>query len=383
MDKKILIKNLAKRINFSKININLIKKNSKKIFILYKKIKQIWDTLEINIDLIELDKSSTEYKKIYNLLNGCILNEYKTFNNFIKNAVNIIKFRYENITYYYNYINIKTYQSDIPLIRKMIKEIITLQKYFDCKHNVTVLWIPINTCRDYKDNLINSDKLKRANDKFKAFTASGLTFDFNKSRCTIVSRYEEVEKLLFHELVHNFYIDGSNYHNNLHHILDKYEKIKKNKSNNENFHYIYSIYESYTELMSSYLNIIFYNIINNPTINDKDIIIKIESQIIIELLYSYNTISNLIKLNNYNSWIEFKSNNYFFMGNICFYEYYLIKGLLYNHFKFNIVNTIKDFKNLYDEIITIIQKNINYELLIDVFNNHIEQKNFKYILINI
>jgi DNA-binding Xre family transcriptional regulator len=55
MDKKILIKNLAKRINFSKININLIKKNSKKIFILYKKIKQIWDTLEINIDLIELE----------------------------------------------------------------------------------------------------------------------------------------------------------------------------------------------------------------------------------------------------------------------------------------------------------------------------------------
>jgi len=69
-----------------------------------------------------------------------------------------------------------------------------------------------------------------------------------------------------------------------------------------NYDYPYSIYESYTELLSSYLSIIFRNILLD---SKKDLINRYKTEIIMEILYSYHTISNLIKLNNYRSYEDF------------------------------------------------------------------------------
>ena len=99
--------------------------------------------------------------------------------------------------------------------------------------------------------------------------------------------------------------------------------------NNKSYHYDHSIYESYTELMSSYLNIIFRII--EETIEENKLKNIFLARIIIEIIYSYNTISNIIKLNNFTDYDTFKKNKTF-CGDICFYEYYFLKALLYNKF---------------------------------------------------
>jgi hypothetical protein len=108
---------------------------------------------------------------------------------------------------------------------------------------------------------------------------------------------------------------------------------------------------------------------------------KLLSNIIIELIYSYNTIVNLVKLNKYITWEDFIKSESFY-GDICIYEYYYIKGLMYNNFKFKIYKKYEDFINLYNDIIKIIENSTNDKLLIDIFNNYIKQDNYKYMLLN-
>jgi hypothetical protein len=93
-----------------------------------------------------------------------------------------------------------------------------------------------------------------------------------------------------------------------------------------------------------------------------------------ELLYSYNTISNLIKLNDYNSFEEFEREKKF-KGNICVYEYYYLKGLLYNNYKLLLCFNKEDFLKNYEKVISI---NKDDFLLKDVFNNMVVHTNFKY-----
>ena len=92
-----------------------------------------------------------------------------------------------------------------------------MKKYFNDYTDTVIIWIPINKGRDFNENSINSYTLSNSRDKFEAFTASGLTFsgsiNNNNERYTIITRYEEIEKLLIHELAHNYGIDGSLSHN--------------------------------------------------------------------------------------------------------------------------------------------------------------------------
>lgn len=193
---------------------------------------------------------------------------------------------------------------------------------------------------------------------------------------TIVTRYEEVEKLLIHELIHNYNIDGSEYHNQLTKILNEYKNVKNNNiSKNKNYHYEFSIYESYTELLSTYFYLLFENIRTNKELNLNELIGKI----IIELIYSYNLISNLIDINGYTNYDDFR-NKLFFSGEICKYEYYYIKALMYNNFELEFGNCLNDFKCIYSNIINMIKKNQNIDdlLMEEIYNNHITHSNYKY-----
>ena len=97
---------------------------------------------------------------------------------------------------------------------------------------------------------------------YGAFIASGLTFQStnlfypttNTSKITLITRYEEIEKLLIHELIHNFNMDGCEYIDEMKNIILKYNTLKPSN----NFNYPYSIFESYTELSSTYLYLIFH-----------------------------------------------------------------------------------------------------------------------------
>ena len=201
-------------------------------------------------------------------------------------------------------------------------------------------------------------------------------------KITIVTRYEEVEKLLIHELIHNYNLDGSEYHKKLTNVLNKYMEIK----NNKNYHYEYSIYESYTELLSTYLYLLFVNIINtNTNTNTKILEEKLLGQIIIEIIYSYNLIANLIRMNGYKNYNEFIENKAF-MGDICVYEYYYIKALLYNNYILEIgiasKHGYKKFDNIYMQIINVIEENnIKDDILMQqIYINYKKINNFKYIL---
>ena len=178
---------------------------------------------------------------------------------------------------------------------------------------------------------------------------------------------------MIHELIHNFNLDGSGFHNHNHSLIADYKNIKNPRTAlpNDNYDYSYSIYESYTELLSSYISMIFRNINLD---NKQDLIKRFESEILLELIYSYNTIANLIKLNEYRSYDDFESEKKF-RGNICVYEYYYLKGLMYNNYKLLLCKTKEDFINNYSKIINI---NKNDPLLKDIFNNMVTHTNFKY-----
>jgi len=250
-----------------------------------------------------------------------------------------------------------------------------LKKLHNISHNILIIWIPIHINRDFNFDIINKSNLNISNNNFTAFVASGFTTSFTHNnipkKLSVITRFEEIHKLLIHELIHNFCLDGSCHHSEQSNNISTYNSIK----NPKNYNYEFSIYESYTELLSSYYQIIFFILFfksNNSNFNNKKFITNLISKFIIkELLYSYNLISNLIKLNNYSSISQFIQNPVF-IGDICFYEYYFIKALLYNNFTLS----NSDFISIYTEIINIPKSD---PLLPFIFNHKFKKiTNFKY-----
>ena len=342
------------------INSSLIKKNVKILELKYEQIKKIW----LSLNELQYIYKQVNKCEIDNIINTNTLLGFNYYKQFISDGnINIIKLQYKNIIFYYVNKN-NNFEKDKQIINRLFKETITLHIYsgVGCDHDVVVVWIPIDRCRNY--NYSDITKINKSTSNFEAFTASGLTYN-KKPRITVITRYEEIDKLLFHELIHNYYLDGSKYHREIKNVILTYEKSK----NDDNYNYEYSLYESYTELYASYLNIIFKILISS---DDKS---KIYPYILIELIYSYNVISNLILLNQYKSYEDFKKSKSF-KGDICFYEYYYLKALMYNNYIFkdceSLENTIENYKS-------IINMKTDDMLLEQMFPLCVKQSNFSYI----
>lgn len=365
-----IITKLVKSINLANINYPLIKSNSNKLYKIHSNLKPFWN--EKKHTSRQLDKDNDIYKKIYKLTSTSLIADYPYVQNELKKTNNIIKLSDSNINFYY--LNFGEYEQDINLINNLFNQSLCLAKYCRLygKSDIVIIWIPIKSNRDFSFDVINEENLRSSIDNFNGFTASGVTYGLNP-RITIVSRYEEIAKLLIHELIHNFNLDGSGFHNHNHSLIANYKNIKNPRTTLpiDNYDYSYSIYESYTELLSSYISMIFRNINLD---NKQDLINRFESEILLELIYSYNTIANLIKLNEYRSYDDFESEKKF-RGDICVYEYYYLKGLMYNNYKLKLSSSKEDFQNNYSKIINI---NKNDPLLKDIFNNMVPQTNFKY-----
>jgi hypothetical protein len=383
------LEDLTNQIDLTNININQIKSNVNKLSSIYMELKIIWDSINVNkIKYKIYTKTNCKYNKIKSLLVSSFLSTNPNVKKSIINLAFLHCLKYSNIKFYWlgNTGSIDTNTYDYILALEMMKIIISLARYR--YPNITdsikriIIWIPINKQRNFKYDQITQTNLKKSEDKFEAFVASGVTFGDNP-RITIVTRYEEVEKLLAHELIHNFHFDGSNYHDQLASVINEYKLVKNNNKNNpnsdlkKNYDYEYSIYESYTELLSTYFYLLFKNISDN--ISYKQIQTKLQGQIIVELLYSYNLISNLASLNGYKSYEDFK-NTLVFEGNICGFEYYFLKGLMYNNYELTIGMGLEDFKNIYQQIIKIVEKiKASDDILLNqIYQNKKNQKNFKY-----
>jgi hypothetical protein len=370
---------IVKKINLDFINFNIIHKNIDNLIKIHSLLKFIWDNLNsIIYILVNLNIGSKEYKEILNKLKNSMFSNYNKFNQSInKNPKYIKKISYSNIHFYYIYDSEEQYEKDKEYIIYLFKITLCLRLYKiqNDKIQRLIIWYPINIGRDFDYEEVNDDNLTKSTNNFEAFTASGVTYGDNP-RITIVTRYEEAMKLLIHELIHNYYIDGSCYHYELNDIITNYRNIKNKNPDKQNYDYEYSIYESYTELLSSYFTLLFINIDLSGNILKR----KLFLQIIIEILYSYNTIANLAKLNKYPDWNSFIE-NVFFKGDICIYEYYYLKGLMYNNFELKIGNSSNSFKKIYQKIINMINNftKKNDLLLKNIYEINIYQTNFKYM----
>jgi len=379
---KLCLKKLINEIDMKNINIKMIKSNVKYLIGIFKNMKKTWLSIEdydykSRIKLIE--QNTNEYGYIRAQVELSSLMEYEVFKMYINNNKNLLSIGYDNIELYYLYN--KEYKNDLDEIIKLLKITICINKLYFIKDNEKriIIWIPIPKQRDFNYNEINVKNLNKSYNNYGAFTVSGLTYINKNNHITIISRYEEIEKLLIHELIHNFKIDGSNYYHEFKDIIKKYDAIKnkKNRDNIINYNYKYSIYESYSELAGTYLVLLINNInVDNDKLED-----KLLSNIIIELLYSYNTIVNIAKLNKYENWNDFIKSEIFY-GNICIYEYYYLKGLLYNNFNFRICNKLYEFISLYNDIINVMDKSKYEKLLIDIYTKSIRQTNYKYMILN-
>jgi hypothetical protein len=366
------INNLINNLDFKNLNFNIINKNSKKIYEFKNKLFNIWNDHQIdNLNFELLDNKKNE--EIKNIFSNSILNKYSYINNLIKNNFKIYNFQLNKINFYYFDIN-NNINNDIKKIIFMFNITYTLNKYFNQNNsNILIIWLPVTKNRDFNYNIINNENLKNCEKNFEAFTCSGVTFNKNP-RITIITRYEEVEKLLIHEIIHNIGLDGSFYHNKFIDLINDFKLLK-----GDNFDYQYSIYESYTELLSTYFMILFNNININ---NKKEFINKVRNQIILELIYSYNVIINLIKINNLE--LNKNSSDIIYEGNICFYEYYYLKGLMYNNYILEFGNDEKSFFDIYTNIINMLKKiKINDDnLLVEINKKYFKNNNFKYTISN-
>jgi hypothetical protein len=378
---------LVNQIDLKKINYEIIDKNTEKLVEIYEHVSNLWDEFDsVNFDFESYEPIDKNFDEIINIISNSFLYDNQLIRKIIDKTKYVYLLSYSNIYFYWlgtKKLNKLEKNNDLNMAIKMLKISICLNKFKfnnNDETNRVIIWIPIEKERNFKHDKITSQYLKQTEDNFEAFVASGLTWGFNP-RYTIITRYEEVEKLLIHELIHNFFIDGSNYHNELNDVIRKYRIEKNNSPNknttNKNYDYEYSIYESYTELVSTYLYLVFNNIYNKQ--DKSKIKNKLFSQIIIELLYSYNLICNLIKLNQYNSYEEFMETNVF-EGNICKYEYYYIKALMYNNYFLTFGSELDDFKNIYLSIIKMIKqiKKNDDPVMKNIFNNHKKQLNYKY-----
>jgi len=366
-----IIQTLLDKIDTSLINLKIIRKNIKFLMNEYREIKKFYlHFSKLKLQIIDIPKDTDLYKKTLSIIKNSYLSSFHYINNQIKNIIAIKLIKYSNLSFYYIQLDNLSVDNDLSIFKNLFLQALTLiNNYNKTTQDIIVIWIPVRKDRDFNYSLINKENINSSVNNFNAFTASGVTFGYNP-RISILTRYEEINKLMYHELIHNFGIDGSTYHDELKKdgILERYIKIKTKNS----YNYEYSLYESYTELISSYINIIFITIKQNIT--DDSLKYILMTKIIIEILYSYNTICNIIKLNNFTDYESFKKNKSF-CGDICFYEYYFLKALLYNNLILEKPANKNDFLRYYSKIIKINDDN----LLKDVFNKSIKQNNFSYI----
>ncbi len=379
------LKEILKNIDIKNFNLEIIEKNIQLLISVFKKFKLIdsenfLDQKLKNVSWTTIDKNNSKHKTLSNYLNNYVsMVDSDVLTKKVSKSEIQVFFEFENIIFFYVCENESQLEKDLELIYRMIKITIILNKYVYPSDSTIrhVVWIPIDRCRDFEYDTINKSNLTKSNDEYKAFTVSGVTSGSNP-RLTLITRYEEVTKLLLHELVHNFYLDGSNYHSELKSVIEQFTKLKSNNSKKRkisNYNYEFSMYESYTELLGTYLYLLFENL----NVKESELVNKLIGQIGCEILYSYNTIANLAHLNGYKSYDEFIQSKVF-LGNICIFEYYFVKGLMYNNFELVLPKNSDEFINMYSEINTLINNADNDKLLKQIYNIVKPQSNYKYII---
>jgi hypothetical protein len=275
---------------------------------------------------------------------------------------------------------------NVSLLNRLL--FIALYFYERSKKNINIYWIPIDIKRVYKYNSIYD--INKSQESFSAFSTSGV----NMGNTSVVTRIEEVEKLLIHELIHNIKLDMRDK------ISDEIYKIytrSKNKINKDSLLFGYKsdsspilLIEIFTEWSCTLYYIMFYIFFFTQSLDlDLEIQIPISKQKFnkifdtlykIQKKYSYNTILKILHLNQYNSIASFNKTKIFY-GDYPFYEYYYLKfmAMYYLDYTENIL--------IYNNILKLLELNFpvspsaeKYFLKIKTKFMKKKIKNFKFIL---
>ena len=186
----------------------------------------------------------------------------------------------------------------------------------------------------------------------------------------VISRKEELPKLLVHELIHFLGLDGNFFNLHNHELLDSKEKftnyniisfcVQKNISS--------FVYESYTEFLSNILNCLFISL-EIPNGNFSVMIETLE----LERIYSIYQTAKLLYyfgFNNFNSFFvdcknKINSKNRKFFTDTLYLDYTIIRSIMF--FSFQEVLEIMEIKNNLLEIKN--EKNNFYHKLQIIVNN--------------
>lgn len=262
---------------------------------------------------------------------------------------------------------------NVSLLNRLI--FIALYFYERSKKRINIYWIPINIKRVYKYKSIYD--IKESQERFSAFSTSGV----NLGNTSVVTRIEEVEKLLIHELIHNIKLD----------MRDKipsqiYNKYTVDKSVFFNCSLDNSpilLIEIFTEWSCTMYYIMFYIFfliqsldfqIEIPISKDKfnalfDILYQTQKK------YSYKTILKILHLNQYNSIKSFNKTKIFY-GDYPFYEYYYLKFMAMYHLDYT------ENIHIYNDILKLLQLNLPVSRNAEKYFGKIKKKLMKKKMIN-
>lgn len=243
----------------------------------------------------------------------------------------LLKFENKYVLFYVLYKKEHNNKKLIQTCKELLQICTFFYFYAKCKEKINLIWIPIPIKKDYQNDIDKSAE------NFQAFSVSGITFSHFTSEnklCSIITRKEEIHRLCIHELLHQTKLDFSNCTNI--DIKNQYRKLK----NACNYHYHHSLIESFTELSSTYYNIMFQlYFVYKKSLNEKIFQQKFIFCINIEILYSTIVVLSIIKINNYINLKDFNEKKCFY-GDISIYEYYYIKWLLLFLFDYTNQNNI-------------------------------------------
>jgi hypothetical protein len=262
----------------------------------------------------------------------------------IQFAIEKMKIHYVN--YSNEYLNLHIYSDDKKNINiELINKIVLLIKTISGNSYPVELFLILTNQKKY---II--DKIK----KISAFNAnSGYSISESK---IVIWRYEEIYKVLIHELCHYYKIDSnirSSYNEKK--ILRKFHSIFNVKKN------IDSVTETYTEIFAVFIHTLLLSIINNENFN------KLIND---EIKFSFFQVSKILKLFNATSLKELVDKKIFIDIGTSVISYYIVKlGILLN------LNQILDFweqnsfivKEESPEYIEIYYKSIDN--LINIYND--------------
>jgi hypothetical protein len=395
---------LSKKIKISTIDTKIIRRNVKWICEnIHQPLKRILQNMNIPPTIPVTDKR--EFAKIFNYVKNSHLTEFTAFNRTLNDVKQFCKMETPPSVGLFHSQQISTSMQlslYFPCERSnpteggdancssvtslsLFKIASSLATFCNIQKQIIIIWIPTNINRDFAFDTITNNTLRQSYNSFGAFTTSGVTFHDKNTVISIITRCEEIEKLLIHELCHAFNLDGSHGFDNHKNIIKKYETLKPPN----NYKYDYCIYETYAELLASYFYLTYKDILNFPKLGcidrredvmdltDTEFQTIMYQQILVEILYSFNIIANLIALNEktYETFIREPS----FAGDMCFYEYYYLKALMYCDYELEMYHGGRgDFANLYKNIMNVMRIR-EIPLLKNVCENMVKTNNFRYM----